>query len=113
MKSTVSRSWAPRIAKIGPARSIRVHSCMLMSDIARKVPSDTSATSAIAGFRAGHSVPVIRGHDLGRTLVRMMPANRQVTNIGNLRPAVSSPKLRSRPKMMLRWIASIASRRSR
>ena len=67
----------------GPANPASSHSCMLMSDMARKAPSDTSAINAMAGVRDGHAVPVIRGRDLGRKLLIRMPPNKQLTNSGS------------------------------
>ena len=61
------------MVKIGPARSIRVHSCILISDIARKVPSEISAISAMAGVRLGHLVPEMRAADDGVSCRRPGP----------------------------------------
>ena len=62
LTATDTTTCAARIAIIGPARSIKVQSCMLIKDMARKVPSDRSAIRATAGFRFGHDVPVKRGN---------------------------------------------------
>ena len=57
---------------------------MLISDMARKVPSAISAIRAIDGVRLGQRVPLMRGKLSGIRLVMRMPANRQVTNSGSL-----------------------------
>jgi hypothetical protein len=105
-------TWAARMVKMGPARSASVHSCMLMSDIARKVPSAMSAITAIAVVRAGQRLPVMRGKFRGIRLVMRMPANRQGTNSGNWSPSCCTPAFRTSPKSMLIWMARMASRKS-
>jgi len=70
--------------KIGTAKLTSELNCMLISDMARKAPWDTSAINAMAGVRQGHDF--FLNKDIGAVFVKTMPANKQLTKRG-----ISSP----------------------
>ena len=78
-----------------------------MSDIARNTPSDTSAISASAGLRVGQGT---RGAMRGSRLASRMPASRQGTKSGSLKPTRSNHWWARMPTTPHTWIARIARR---
>ena len=52
---TATINWQPRMVKIGPARSTKVKSCILIRDIAKNVPREMSAIREIEGLRLGQA----------------------------------------------------------
>jgi len=83
---------------------------MLISDIARKTPSETSAMSASAAVRLGLTLD---GNTRGSRFVRKIPAARHGRNSGILTPMLSSAWWLRIPMIPATWMARIARRKEK
>ena len=104
-------NWVSRITSNGRARPINVQSCRLISDIARKMPRDSSPIRSSDGDWRGQWNTARSDRFDGSRFEYRMPTSKQGTNSGNFRPMAAMPSFSTVPVMMLMLIANNAARK--